>query len=1558
MVTVNSGSGTLTATAPNGISLNNASGNHAATVSLTNGPLASGGNIVYNSNQAFGVTANNMFANGTINIANYTGMMTVNAGGLATAGTTTANITISSAGGITQTGDIAAAGTGIVSINASAPGMTQTGKITGSGLDLTGAGNYTLTKTTNDVDTIAGSVTGSVTYIDADDLEVKSTGTSTTLASTGGGNILLAAGTSNAGDKLAITNAVTTTGGSGTGNISLYAGNGIAEAANVSATVSGGTNAVTLYAGYNYQTLAQVSTGAITSAGGIVTGAAVTLRAATGIGVVGGTHIATAADALTAETHAAGGIAIAEANAITLSSVVANDGAIDITAGGTITATAVSVTTPSAANDIAITASAGDIAVGIIGAGSTGGITLSATAGSVTDNNATATADLTCNDLSITALHSIGAAGDSLDTAVASISLSSTGTTLTNDIYILEADTVTVSALSHGTSAGDVSITTTDGTVTLANAATKSGSGSTTITAGGTTRDIYLNAVINGGSGNIVLNATKNIYLGSTAAADITTTAGTITFQTPVVLSAATVITRGAGAVTFSSTLDSTASQPYTLTIDGASGGDVTFSNAVGSGTDQQLGAILISTGATVLASSSIKAASFVQSAGTTTTLSGNVTTTDALGVNITAGTINLAGIAIDTSSGTGGVRCNGATVLSAATAATTTITRGTGDVTFTSTLDSATSIGNALTINGASGGNVTFSGAVGGGTDQQLGAILISTGTTVLASSTISAASFVQSAGTTTTLSGNVTTTAAAGVDITAGTINLAGITIDTSSGNGAVRCAGATVLSAATTATTTITRGTGAVNFTSTLRSATSAANALTINGASGGSVTFSNAVGSGLNQQLGAILISTGTAIAFSDTVTSSSDLTIHCTDLSFGGAVNISSTGTLSIFSNTGDETIGIGSLVAGVDIQISQTTIDYIRQAKTILIGDPTIQSGLITFKNATFHNTITGLTDITVSSYHALGTGIKQIHLDDSGTGAALDVNNAGVTLTLNTGTGGLTANVSNDTCASISNASTTILSNASGGTANEGTNTNAIKFSNTSGAVRINNTNGSGTVYLRGLGNLTVNGGAASATGDRTLVIETIAGGNLTISQTLGTGTGDITLSPAGSLYLDQSVTTTTGSITLSPTGSVYLNYAAPAFVVSQTTGDLTVSRPVILQANAAIRQTTGSSSNRILFDTGATIDSPSTAHNLTVTGVGNDVTFTEAIGATNPLASFTVTSDATISMANIGNTGTPAAGAATVSATASTTGAISYTGTYYRTTGAQSWVAGDSGTPHTLTANHAAEWYAGATLTIHGNFMSTMGNATLRSADIDLGNFGSWTMTGRTLNLYTVTGGTAMNVGTLGAGGWELSDTEILRLNVAGPRRDGDRVRRNNRAVRSDNLPDRRFLHGEPASNRLQRQERRNGYSQHQRQHRRIARDRIRQHHAQRLRHHLGRAASGGGIDKQRSFHYRIDQPQHGRGGGNAHRTGTARRLPVHRCSGNLLSDRYKRGSFRRQRKRKQREWCLAHGQRRDDRSRNGIDVGKRDDRPVQQHRPDLFDAERIKRRATRLL
>ena len=98
-----------------------------------------------------------------------------------------------------------------------------------------------------------------------------------------------------------------------------------------------------------------------------VIGDVVTLTAVAGVGESAGFgSLDTTANSLDVSVTAAGLINLAETNAVTLTDIDTQNGSITIIAAGTITATDVASTTDAEANDIAITATTGNIVVGVI----------------------------------------------------------------------------------------------------------------------------------------------------------------------------------------------------------------------------------------------------------------------------------------------------------------------------------------------------------------------------------------------------------------------------------------------------------------------------------------------------------------------------------------------------------------------------------------------------------------------------------------------------------------------------------------------------------------------------------------------------------------------------------------------------------------------------------------------------------------------------------------------------------------------------------------------------------------------------------------------------------------------------------------------------------------------------------------------------------------------------------------------------------------------------------------------------------------------------------------
>jgi hypothetical protein len=200
---------------------------------------------------------------------------------------------------------------------------------------------------------------------------------------------------------------------------------------------------------------------------------------------------------------------------------------------------------------------------------------------------------------------------------------------------------------------------------------------------------------------------------------------GNVLFNNNLVLSGSETITTGVGAgnITFSVTLNGTAAQAQDLTLT-AGTGDITFSQLVGDGT--ALGAVVINSAQTVLASFGFTAKSLTQSAGTGSTTFNGITTTglaDAVGgdVNLTtAGNISVAGGTVTTSGGTaaaagrnagnltlnstGGTVSLGAVTATGSAAATTGLDGGAGGAVGVSSFGNTLLTGATINMSGGAG--------------------------------------------------------------------------------------------------------------------------------------------------------------------------------------------------------------------------------------------------------------------------------------------------------------------------------------------------------------------------------------------------------------------------------------------------------------------------------------------------------------------------------------------------------------------------------------------------------------------------------------------------------------------------------------------------------------------------------------------------------------------------------------------------------------------------------------------------------------------------------------
>ncbi|MGV2335720.1 MAG UNVERIFIED_CONTAM: hypothetical protein LVR18_16920 [Planctomycetaceae bacterium] len=285
-----------------------------------------------------------------------------------------------------------------------------------------GSGNVALLSTSGlmTVNAVVGSGSGNisitggtgVTHNATGNLTTSSGGTITVVASTG--NVVMADGT------------VYSTGG---GAVSVTAANNVAVSQiSTGSTGNSGVSVTAIAGSISDATVAD-------TVSNITTSGTATLTAALGIGTAGTGDLDTTINALDASVTGAGSLFLEEADFITLADVDTANGSITITAGGQITAADVQSITDGDANDISLTATAGDILVGQIKAGGTAGDVTLNTPGSVFQSSVDSDIDITADDLTITALN-VGATTssvfaalpDGIEVEVIDLSINATGT--------------------------------------------------------------------------------------------------------------------------------------------------------------------------------------------------------------------------------------------------------------------------------------------------------------------------------------------------------------------------------------------------------------------------------------------------------------------------------------------------------------------------------------------------------------------------------------------------------------------------------------------------------------------------------------------------------------------------------------------------------------------------------------------------------------------------------------------------------------------------------------------------------------------------------------------------------------------------------------------------------------------------------------------------------------------------------------------------------------------------------------------------------------------------
>ena len=527
--------------AQTGVSL--ANGNNANTVAIVN---ATGNAVSY--------TDTNGFAIGTV-------------------GTLGAFNTVS---GITNNGN---------NVTLSAGGaVTQTQAISAGALELLGTGSYALTLATNDVNTIAASTGGTISFHDADDLAV---GTVNTIGiTTSSDNVTL-----QTGGTLAINQAVNLVGG----NLTLNAGDATTQTAAITAAgleLLGTGPYMLTNPGNNVATIAGSTTGAINyvDANALAVG---TVNATTGI-----------------TTTANGAVTLNAGGALTLPVTLGNinaDGAVSLT--GTSISTAANITTSD--DDITFvspTILTGDVILST-GAGGAGNVLFSST---LTGTAAGA------DDLTITAgTGNVTFTGTVGATRLGAIQINSAADVTANAITALSLTQAAGTGTTALNAAVDVSATTTGVSVTT-------------------------NAITIAATGDITSQGTVTLTgpAGISTAGDITTTGDSITFDAATTLTGDVALVSAGGGIAFNSSLTATNAGLDDLAIT-AGAGAVTVTGRLGA---TRLGGVTInSAGAAQFLDTTAnqQAASLTVTSSTGTTFSGKLDLTG--GTSLAAGAGNVS---------------------------------------------------------------------------------------------------------------------------------------------------------------------------------------------------------------------------------------------------------------------------------------------------------------------------------------------------------------------------------------------------------------------------------------------------------------------------------------------------------------------------------------------------------------------------------------------------------------------------------------------------------------------------------------------------------------------------------------------------------------------------------------------------------------------------------------------------------------------------------------------------------------------------------------------------
>ena len=1044
------------------ITLNQAANNHVSSVDLeslnTAGAATDAGTISYQDSGGFDVVALKTTAG-----ANLTGggAITENSGTIAagalvvkTEKTGGANITLNqaannhvssvdleslnTAGAATDAGTISyqdSGGFDVVALKTtgnatlgSGAGVTQSGAILAAGLELLGAGPFTLNlasggNAVNQVTTLAGNTTGGINFRNQNGLTVD-TVNSTGLAASGGDVVLVA----DAGD-LVLNKDVTASGGNATltataGNIvngggkvsgnlvALTAGaaNG-AVAANTRATslalTGNGTGTITVTeddgATINSATTGsgaiQVTstTGDLSIGGPVTTTGNATLTATAGNIVNGGGKVSGNLVALTA--GAANGAVAANTRATSLALTGNGTGTITVTEddGATIN----SATTGSGA--IQVTSTTGDLSIGGP-VTTTGNATLTATAGNIVNGGGKVSGNL----VALTAGAANGAVA--ANTRATSLALTGNGT---GTITVTEDDGATINSATTGS--GAIQVTSTTGDLSIGGPVTTTGNATLTATAGN---------IVNGGgkvSGNLVAltaGAANGAVAANTRATSLALTGngtGTITVTED---DGATInsATTGSGAIQVTSTTgDLSIGGPVTTTGNATltatagnivNGGGKVSGNLVALTAGAANGAVAANTRATSLALTGNGTGTITVTEDDGATINSATTGSGAIQVTSTTGDLSIGGPVTTTGNATltatagnivnGGGKVSGNLValtagaangaVAANTRATSLALTGNGTGTITVTEDDGATINSATTGSGA----IQVTSTTG---DLSIGGPVTTTGNATL---TATAGNIVNGGG---KVSGNlVALTAGAANGAVAANTRATSLAL-TGNGTGTITVTeddGATINSATT--------GSGAIQVTSTTGDL-SIGGPVTTTGNATLTATAGNIVNGGGKVSGNLVALTAGAANgavaantrATSLALTGNGTGTITVTE-DDGATINSATTGSgaIQVTSTTGDLSIG-GPVTTTGNATLTAT-------AGNIVNGGGKVSGNLVALTAGAANGAVAANTRATSLALTGNGTGTITVTEDDGATINSATTGSGAIQVTSTTG--------------------------------------------------------------------------------------------------------------------------------------------------------------------------------------------------------------------------------------------------------------------------------------------------------------------------------------------------------------------------------------------------------------------------------------------------------------------------------------------------------------------------------------------------------------------------